>query len=153
MPVAAEDCQAPISVTFDYAVLLRGGQAVRLARIQVKPSQVDDVIGVAGDQVVPSLCEAPGFRAALLFAGPASGQMISETIRRDPRARTAAPAGAAAIIRREFPDEAGSAIPDSLMAAAARSAASRTTPSCSALSGTPDSALTQRRHASTQAAR
>jgi hypothetical protein len=53
-------------------VLLRGEQAVRLTRIQVKPSQVDDVIEVVGDEVVPSLSEAPGFRAALLFADPAS---------------------------------------------------------------------------------
>lgn len=108
-PVTVRDYQIPISVIFD-PVLLLGGQAVRLTRIQVKPSQVDDVIEVVGDEVVPSLSEAPGFRAALLFADPASGRMISETIWRDPRARAAAPS-VAAIIRREFPDEAGSDIP------------------------------------------
>jgi hypothetical protein len=107
-PVTVWDYQIPISVIFD-PVLLLGGQAVRLTRIQVKPSQVDDVIEVVGDEVVPSLSEAPGFRAALLFADPASGRMISETIWRDPRARAAAPS-VAAIIRREFPDEAGSDI-------------------------------------------
>jgi hypothetical protein len=105
-PVAVEDYQVPISVIFDYAMLLLGGQAVRLTRIQVKPSQVDDVIEVVGDEVVPSLSEAAGFRAALLFADPASGRMISETIWRDPRARAAAPS-VAATIRSEFPDEAG----------------------------------------------
>jgi len=109
-PVSVCDYQLPISVIFDYALLLRGGQAVRLTRIQVKPSQVDEVIEVAGAEVVPSLSEAPGFRAALLFADPASGRLISETIWRDPRARAAAPS-VAAIIRREFPDEAGSDIP------------------------------------------
>jgi hypothetical protein len=109
-PVTVCDYQIPISVIFDHALLLLGGQAVRLTRIQVKPSQVDDVIEVAGDQVVPPLSEAPGFRAALLFADPASGRMISETIWRDARARAAAPS-VAAIIRREFPDEAGSDIP------------------------------------------
>ena len=108
-PVTVWDYQIPISVIFD-PVLLLGGQAVRLTRIQVKPSQVDDVIEVVGDEVVPSLSEAPGFRAALLFADPASGRMISETIWRDPRARAAAPS-VAAIIRREFPDEADSDIP------------------------------------------
>ena len=108
-PVTVEEYQIPISVIFDYAILLLGGQAVRLTRIQVKPSQVDDVIEVAGDEVVPSLSEAPGFRGALLFADPASGRMISETIWRDPRARAAAPS-VAAIIRREFPAEAGSDI-------------------------------------------
>ena len=65
---------------------------------------------MVGDEVVPSLSEAPGFRAALLFADPASGRMISETIWQDPRARAAAPS-VAAIIRREFPDQAGSDIP------------------------------------------
>jgi hypothetical protein len=105
-PVAVEDYQVPISVIFDYAMLLLGGQAVRLTRIQVKPSQVDDVIEVVGDEVVPSLSEAAGFRAALLFADPASGRMVSETIWRDPRARAAAPS-VAATIRSEFPDEAG----------------------------------------------
>ena len=109
-PVTVRDYQVPISVIFDYALLLQGGQAVRLTRIQVKPSQVDDVIEVVGDEVVPSLSEAPGFRAAQLFADPASGRMISETIWRTPRAREAAPS-VAAIIQREFPDEAGSDIP------------------------------------------
>jgi hypothetical protein len=109
-PVTVRDYQIPISVIFDHAVLLLGGQAVRLTRIQVKPSQVDDVIEVAGDEVVPSLSEAPGFRAALLFADPASGHMISKTIWRDTRARAAAPS-VAAIIRREFPDQAGTDIP------------------------------------------
>jgi quinol monooxygenase YgiN len=109
-PITVWEYQIPISVIFDHAVLLRGGQAVRLTRIQVKPSQVNEVIEVVGVEVVPSLSEAPGFRAALLFADPASGRMISETIWRDPRARAAAPS-VAAIIRREFPDEAGSDIP------------------------------------------
>ena len=109
-PVTVEEYQIPISVIFDHAFLLLGGQAVRLTQIQVKPSQVDDVIEVVGDEVVPSLSEAPGFRAVLLFADPASGRMISETIWRDPRARAAAPS-VAAIIRREFPDEADSDIP------------------------------------------
>ena len=109
-PVTVEEYQIPISVIFDHAFLLLGGQAVRLTQIQVKPSQVDDVIEVVGDEVVPSLSEAPGFRAVLLFADPPSGRMISETIWRDPQARTAAPS-VAAIIRREFPDEAGSDIP------------------------------------------
>ena len=109
-PVTVEEYQIPISVIFDHAFLLLGGQAVRLTQIQVKPSQVDAVIEVVGDEVVPSLSEAPGFRAALLFADPTSGRMISETIWRDPGARAVAPS-VAAIIRREFPDEAGSDIP------------------------------------------
>lgn len=109
-PVTVEDYQIPIYVIFDHTIRLQGGQAVRLTQIQVKPSQVDDVIEVVGDEVVPSLLQAPGFCAALLFADEGSGRLISETIWRDPRARLAAPS-VAAIIRREFPDEAGSDIP------------------------------------------
>jgi quinol monooxygenase YgiN len=109
-PVTVAEYQIPIFVIFDHTILLLGGQAVRLTRIQVKPSQVDDVIEVVGDEVVPSLSEAAGFRAALLFADPASGRMISETMWRDSRARAAAPS-VAATIRSEFPDEAGSDIP------------------------------------------
>ena len=70
-PVTVEDYQVPISVIFDHAILLLGGQAVRLTRIQVKPSQVDDVIEVVGDEVVPSLSEAARFprRAAVRRPG------------------------------------------------------------------------------------
>ena len=135
-PVAVCDYQVPISVIFDPALLLLGGQAVRLTRIQVKPSQVDDVIEVVGDKVVPSLSEAPGFRAALLFADPASGRMISERYggsrerRRPPRASPRSSG-------ENFPTRRAVIFPDSLMRAAPRSAASRTTASCSARSGTP----------------
>ena len=93
-PVAVEDYQVPISVIFDHAILLLGGQAVRLTRIQVKPSQVDDVIEVVGDEVVPSLSEAAGFRAVLSglgahdqrddMAGPASAGSRPERRRDHP---------------------------------------------------------------------
>jgi quinol monooxygenase YgiN len=82
---------------------------VRLTRIQVKPSQALDVIEVVGDIAVPTLAETPGFCGALLFADPESGRLISETVWRDPQARTAAP-DMAAIIRAEVPDEAASEI-------------------------------------------
>jgi hypothetical protein len=82
---------------------------VRLTRIQVKPSQALDVIEVIGDIAVPSLAETPGFCAALLFADPESGRLISETVWRDPDARAAAPS-VAAIIRAQVPDEAGGEI-------------------------------------------
>jgi quinol monooxygenase YgiN len=110
-PVTVEDYQIPIFAVFEWEALLRGGQAVRQTRIQVKPSQVDDVIEVVGDEAVPSLAQAPGFCGALLFAHPASGRMISETIWRDTQARAAAPS-VAAVIRAEFPDEAGGEVCD-----------------------------------------
>jgi quinol monooxygenase YgiN len=104
-PVTVEDYQVPIFELLEPGALTRPGHAVRLTRIQVRPSQVDDVIEVVGDIAVPSLTEAPGFCDALLFADPASGRLISETVWRDPGARAAAPS-IAAIIRAEIPDEA-----------------------------------------------
>jgi hypothetical protein len=108
-PVTVEEYQIPIFAIFAREALLRGGQAVRLTRILVNPSQVDDVIEVVGDEAVPSLAEAPGFCGVLLFAHPESGRLISETVWRDPRARAAAPS-VAAIIRAEVPDEIGGEI-------------------------------------------
>ena len=77
--------------------LLRGGEGVRLTRIEVKPSGFDDVIEAFRDSAVPLLTEHPGFRGALLFAGPATGQLVSETAWRDPRTRAASPSVAAVI--------------------------------------------------------
>lgn len=108
-PVTAEGYQVPIYELVEREALPRRGRAVRLTRIQVRPSQVDDAIEVVGDIAMPSLVEAPGFCDAMLFADPASGRLISETVWRDPGARAAAP-GVAAIVRAEIPDEAGSEI-------------------------------------------
>lgn len=108
-PVTVEDYQVPIYELVDREALPRRGRAVRLTRIQVRPSQVDDAIEVIGDMAVPSLTETPGFCDALLFADPASGRLISETVWRDPGARAAAPS-VAAIVRAEFPDEASTEI-------------------------------------------
>jgi quinol monooxygenase YgiN len=108
-PVTVEVYQVPVFQLFQRSALPRRGCVVRLTRMQVRPSQVDDVIEVVGDIAVPSLAEAPGFCDALLFADPASGSLISETVWRDPRARAAAP-DVAAIVRAEVPDEAGGEI-------------------------------------------
>lgn len=56
-----------------------------------------DVIEVFGDSAVPQLAETPGFRSALLFADPASGHLVSQTIWRDPQALAASPSVAAVI--------------------------------------------------------
>lgn len=109
-PVSVEDYQIPIFELVERQALTQRSHAVRLTRVQVRPSQVDDVIEVVGDIVVPSLMEAPGFCDALLFADPASGRLISETVWRDPGARAAAPS-VASIIRTEVPDDASGEIP------------------------------------------
>jgi hypothetical protein len=104
--VTVEDYQIPVFELIERQALARRCHAVRLTRMQVRPSQVYDVIEVVGDIAVPSLIETPGFCGALLFADPASGRLISETIWRDHRARAAAP-NIATIVRAEVPDEAG----------------------------------------------
>jgi len=103
--VTVEDYQVPIFELIERQALTRRSSAVRLTRMQVRPSQVDDVIEVVGDIVVPSLIETPGFCDALLFADPAAGCLISETFWRDPGARAAGPS-IASIVRTEVLDEA-----------------------------------------------
>ncbi len=76
---------------------MRGTEAARLTRIEVKPSAVTDVIETFGDSAVPWLAECPGFRGALLFADPVSGHLISQTLWQDARARAASPSTAAVL--------------------------------------------------------
>jgi hypothetical protein len=108
-PVTVEDYQVPVFELVERQALPRRGRAVRLTRMQVQPSQVEDLIEVVGDIAVPSLVETPGFCDALLFADRSSGRLISETVWRDAEARAAAPS-VAAIVRAEVPAEAGSEI-------------------------------------------
>jgi heme-degrading monooxygenase HmoA len=102
-PVTAEDYEVPV---FERGAPLRSGEAVRLTRVEVKLPGVLDVIDVYGDTAVPRLADTPGFRAALLFAAPASGHLISQTVWRDPAARAASPS-VAGIIRSEVLAEEG----------------------------------------------
>ena len=85
-PVTPEDYQVTV---FEREASLRSGEAVRLTWLEVKPMGVADVVDVFGDTAVPRLAGTPGFCGALLFAAPASGRLISETVWRDPRARAA----------------------------------------------------------------
>jgi hypothetical protein len=96
-PVTAEDYEVPV---FERGAPLRSGEAVRLTRVEVKLPGVLDVIDVYGDTAVPRLADAPGFRGALLFAAPARGHLISQTVWRDPASRAASPS-VAGIIRSE----------------------------------------------------
>jgi heme-degrading monooxygenase HmoA len=101
-PVAVRDYQV---VIFEREAPLRAGQAVRLTRLEVKPSWVDDVVHVVGDTAVPALAEAPGFRGALLFADPDAGQLVSQTVWLDARARSAG-LSVGGTVRAELLDEA-----------------------------------------------
>jgi hypothetical protein len=102
-PVTAEDYEIPV---FERGAPLHGGEAVRLTRVVVKPPGVLDVIDVYGDTVVPRLADTPGFRGALLFAAPARGYLVSQTVWRDPVARAASPS-VAGMIRSEVLAEEG----------------------------------------------
>jgi len=84
-------------LVFERGAPPHGGEAVRLTRMQVKPSAVEEVAEAFGDSAVPWLAETPGFRAALLLADPDSGHLISQSVWRDPRARAASPSTAAVI--------------------------------------------------------
>src|ERR1019366_9173143 len=90
-------------LVFERQAPLRGGDGARLTR------RDDDTIEAFGDTAVPWLAEPPGFRSALLFADPASGHLISETVWRDPQARAASPS-AAAVIRADALDTANCVI-------------------------------------------
>jgi len=98
---AAVECyEVPV---FEREGALHGGEAARLTRMEVKRPTVDDVTEAFGDTAVPLLTETTGFDSALLFADPASGHLISETVWRDPQARTASPS-VAAVIRADVLD-------------------------------------------------
>jgi heme-degrading monooxygenase HmoA len=92
VPVTDEDYQV---VIFEREAPLRSGLAVQVTSLKAEPAGAEDVIEVFGDTAVPRLAETPGFCAALLFADPASGQLISETAWQDHHARAASPSLAA----------------------------------------------------------
>jgi heme-degrading monooxygenase HmoA len=92
--VNVERYEVPV---FEQEAPVRGTEAARLTRIEVKPSAVTDVIEAFGDSAVPWLAESPGFCGALLFADRASGYVISQTLWQDTRARAASPSTAAVV--------------------------------------------------------
>ena len=100
--VTASQYQIPV---FEQEAPLRGGEGVRLTRIEVERSAVSDVIEAFGDSAVPQLAGTPGFLSALLFADPSSGHLVSQTIWWDPQARAASPS-VAAVIRADVLDAA-----------------------------------------------
>ena len=105
---SAADEQYRIEV-FERDAPLQGGEAIRLTRIAVEPSAVDDVVEVFGDSAVPWLAETPGFLGALLLSDPHSGHLVSQTVWRDPGARAASPSSAA-VIKADTLNSAGTVI-------------------------------------------
>jgi quinol monooxygenase YgiN len=95
--ISVERYQVPV---FEREARLRGGEGVRLTRMDAEPSAVEDVIEVFGDTAVPLLAETAGFHSALLLTDPPSGHLISETVWHDPQT-LAASRDAAAVARVE----------------------------------------------------
>jgi hypothetical protein len=75
----------------------RSGEGVRVTRMDVAPSAVEDTIEVIGDTAVPRLADTEGFCSALFFIDRTAGHSIFETSWRDPQALAGSRSTAAAV--------------------------------------------------------
>ena len=91
---SVERYQVPV---FEQQGTLMAGAGLRLTRMDIEPSQVEDAVETYGDTAVPMLADTEGFCAALLFADHNQGAMISETLWRTPQALSASRSAAAAV--------------------------------------------------------
>lgn len=78
--VSVERYEVPV---FELEAPMRSGAGMRLTRMDVEPSQVEDAVEVYGDTAVPWLAETRGFCSTLLLVDPQTGHTISETLWRD----------------------------------------------------------------------
>jgi hypothetical protein len=78
--VSVERYEVPV---FELEAPVRSGASMRLTRMDVEPSQVEDAVEVYGDTAVPWLAETRGFCSTLLLVDPQTGHTISETLWRD----------------------------------------------------------------------
>jgi quinol monooxygenase YgiN len=92
--VTVERYRVPV---FEREGSLRGGEGVRLTRMDVEPSAVEDAVAAFGDTVVPWLADTAGFCSALLFVDQTSGHSITETVWRDQQTFAASRSAEAAI--------------------------------------------------------
>jgi heme-degrading monooxygenase HmoA len=75
--VSVERYEVPI---FELGGPMHPGAGLRLTRMDVEPSQVDDAVEGYGDTAVPWLAESQGFCSALLLMDRPTGHAISETV-------------------------------------------------------------------------
>jgi heme-degrading monooxygenase HmoA len=78
--VSVERYEVPV---FELEAPVRSGAGMRLTRMDVEPSQVEDAVEVYGDTAVPWLAETRGFCSTLLLVDPQTGHTISETLWQD----------------------------------------------------------------------
>jgi quinol monooxygenase YgiN len=81
--VAVERFEVPV---FELEAPVRSGAGMRLTRMDVEPSQVEDAVEGYGDTAVPWLAETKGFCSTLLLVDPTTGHEISETVWKDKEA-------------------------------------------------------------------
>ena len=92
--VCVERYQVPI---FELKAPLRSGAGLRLTRMDIAPSRVEDAVEVYGDTAVPWLAENNSFCSALLLVDPRTGHSISETVWQSEEALAASRSLAAAV--------------------------------------------------------
>ena len=81
--VSVERYEVPV---FELEAPARRGAGLRLTRMDIDPSQVEDAVEGYGDTAVPWLAETEGFCSTLLLLDPSTGHAISETVWRDKEA-------------------------------------------------------------------
>ncbi len=94
--VSVERYRVPV-FEWEWNEPLGAGAGVRLTRMDIEPSRVDDEVEAYGDTVVPWLAETEGFLGALLFVDPSTGHSISQTIWRNHQTLAASRSAAAAV--------------------------------------------------------
>ncbi len=92
--VSVERFQVPV---FELEAPVRAGAGLRLTRMDVEPSRVEDAVEAYGDTAVPWLADTAGFCSALLLVNERTGHAISETVWRDEEALAASRSVAAAV--------------------------------------------------------
>ncbi len=92
--VSVERYRVPV---FEREAPLAAGAGLRLTRMDIEPSAVEDAVESYGDTVIPQVAETEGFCAALLLVHHSTGHSISETIWRTPETLAASRSPAAEI--------------------------------------------------------
>lgn len=92
--VAVERYRVPV---FEREAPLRAGAGLRLTRMDVQPSRVEDAVESYGDIAVPRLAETEGFCGALLLVDRSTGHSISEAIWRSTETLAGSRSTAAAV--------------------------------------------------------
>ena len=92
--VTVERYRVPV---FELEGPMPGGAGVRLTRMDVERSKIENAVEVFGDTAVPWLAETEGFCSALLLVDHGSGRSISQTVWQDAQALAASRSTAAAV--------------------------------------------------------